>query len=196
MRRVDDVVGRMRLFKPLFLRSARGPDRLEAVVALLLGLLVLASVAVICGRVVADYDQLTATAAADGRSRHQVAATVRPDLPVPSAAAPAGGGLISVTVTWVAPGGRVRSGVVRLGAGSALPPQVWLWVDGTGAQVAPPLSGSEAFTTAILGGLVWESVVLVVLGGAYLVTRRALDRHRARLRERDWLGRRGGATTP
>ena len=185
----------MRLLKPVFLRSARGSDRLEAVVSVLLGLLVVASVAVICGRVVADYGHLAATAAADSRSRHQVVATVRPDLPVPSGAASAGGELTSVTATWVSPGGRVHSGVVHLGAGPALPQQVRLWVDGAGAQVAPPLSCSEVFTTAILGGLVWESVVLVVIGGSYLLTRRAMDRHRARLWERDWLRWRGGAIT-
>lgn len=89
----------------------------------------------------------------------------------------------------------MHSGVVHLGAGPALPQQVRLWVDGAGAQVAPPLSCSEVFTTAILGGLVWESVVLVVIGGSYLLTRRAMDRHRARLWERDWLRWRGGAIT-
>ncbi len=43
----------------------------------------------------------------------------------------------------------------------------------------PPLSGSEVFVTAVLGGALWESAAL---GGACLISRRLLDKRRARLR--------------
>ncbi|GLY40382.1 hypothetical protein Amsp01_064050 [Amycolatopsis sp. NBRC 101858] len=60
--------------------------------------------------------------------------------------------LVVVSVATVRPG-------IPVPAGSA----------SRGGQAAPPLRGAEAFTTAILGGLVGEGVVLVVLGGVYLL---------------------------
>lgn len=185
LRRSGVVARRVRLLKPIFLRSARGADRFEALLLLVVSLLVVVSVAVICRQVVADYDRLAASAAADARARHQVVATLRPDIPVPAGTGSAGGELTPVTATWIAPGGQVRRGVVDVGAGPALPRHVQVWIDQAGGQVAQPLSGAEAFTTAILGGLVWESVVLVVLGGGYLLVRRGLDRRRARLWDRE-----------
>lgn len=175
----------IRLLKPIFLRSARGTDRLEAALLLVIGLFVIASVAVICRQVVADYDRLAASSAADARARHLVVATVRPDIPVLAGSASAGGELVPVTATWLAPDGRIQRGVVDVGAGPALPQHVQVWIDRAGGQVAPPLSGAEAFTTAILGGLVWECVVLAVLGGLYLLLRRGLDRRRARYWNRE-----------
>lgn len=195
LRKPSAVSRHVRLLKPVFLRSARGSDRLEALLALAVSLLVVASVAVICTRVVADYDRLAASAAADARSRHLVVATLRPDIPVPAASESAVGQPTAVTATWTLPGGHVRRGVVQVGAGSALPQHVQVWVDQAGGQVAPPLSGAEVFTTAILGGIVWESVVLIVLGGVSLLVRRGLDRHRSRAWDRDWLRWSGGATT-
>lgn len=180
------VARRARLLKPIFARSARGTDRLEALLLLVVSLLVVVSVAVIGGHVAADRDRLAASAAADARARHLVVATVRPDIPVPAGSGLAGGELVPVTATWLAPGGQVRRGVVDVGAGPALPQHVQMWIDRAGGQVAPPLSGAEAFTTAILGGLVWEGVVLVALGGVYLLFRRGLDRRRARSWEREW----------
>ncbi|WP_460441930.1 Rv1733c family protein [Amycolatopsis stemonae] len=184
-RRSNAVGRRVRLLKPVFARSARGSDRLEGLLILAVGLLAVVSVAIVCVHVVADHDRLAASVAADARARHQVVATLRPDLPVPAGAEPAGGELTPVTATWPAPHGQVRRGVVEVGAGPALPQHVQVWVDQAGAQVAPPLTGAEAFTTAILGGVVWESVALLVLGGVYLLFRRGLDRHRARLWDRE-----------
>jgi hypothetical protein len=196
LRKPSAVSRRVRLLKPAFLRSARGSGRLEALLALVVSLLVVASVAAICTRVVADYDRLAASVAADARSRHLVVATLRPDIPVPAASDSAGGQAAAVTAMWTSPGGQVRRGVVQVGAGPVLPQHVQVWVDQAGGQVAPPLSGAEVFTTAILGGVVWESVVLIVLGGGYLLLRRGLDKHRARSWDREWLRWSGGATAP
>ncbi|MEU0794108.1 hypothetical protein ABZ342_28915 [Amycolatopsis sp. NPDC005961] len=70
-----------------------------------------------------------------------------------------------------------------------------MWVDRAGRQVAPPLGGAEVVATAILGGVVWESLVLVVVGGVHLLLRREVDRRRARLWDREWLRWCGNATT-
>ncbi|WP_326948595.1 hypothetical protein OG439_07320 [Amycolatopsis sp. NBC_01307] len=136
------VPRRLRLLKPMVSRSGRMPDRLEAWVIALLGLLAAGSAAVVGVLSVVDYGRLAASAAADARARHVVNASLRPDIPVPA--------------------GR--------------------------ATVAPPLSGSEVFITAVLGGVLWESAALAVLGGVYLIGCRLLDKHRARLWERALSG--------
>ncbi len=83
-----------------------------------------------------------------------------------------------------------------MGAGPGFPKHVEVWIDQAGQQVAPPLSGSEAFVTAVLGGVLWESAALAALGGVYLISRHLLDKHRARLWERALARLRGDATAP
>jgi hypothetical protein len=180
--------------KPIVSRSGRVSDRLEAWVIVVLGLLAAASIAVVGVLSAADYGRLAASAAADVHARHLVVAKLRPDIPVLAGRAPGGAsGLKSVTAIWSAPGGQPRRGVVEVGGGAAVPKRVQLWTDQAGRQVAPPLSGSEVFITAVLGGVLWESAALAVLGGVYLISRHLLDKHRARLWDRALSG---DATAP
>ncbi|SEO98416.1 Rv1733c family protein [Amycolatopsis saalfeldensis] len=190
----------LRLLKPIVSRSGRVPDRLEAWAIVLLGLLAAVSIAVVGVLSAAEYGRLAATAAAEARSHHLTVAKLRPDVPAPPGEAPGGGagiaGLRSVTADWSAPDGRPRRGVVQVARGPALPTQVPVWTDQSGRRVAPPLSGSDAFITAVVGGALAESAALAVLGGGYLVSRRLLDKHRARLWERALAHLGGNATTP
>jgi len=194
------VPRRLRLVKPIVFRSGRVPDRLEAWVIVLLGLLAAGSIAVVGVLSAADYGRLAASAAADAHARHLVVANLRPDIPAPAGRAPGSGagapGLTSVTAAWNAPDGQPRRGVVEVGSGAVVPKHVQVWTDQAGRQVAPPLSGSEVFITAVLGGVLWESAALAVLGGVYLIGRHLLDKHRARLWERALARWRGDATAP
>ncbi|WP_328649156.1 hypothetical protein OHS58_18395 [Amycolatopsis sp. NBC_00348] len=187
------VPRRLRLLKPMVSRSGRMPDRLEAWVIALLGLLAAGSVAVVGVLSVADYGRLAASAAADARARHVVSASLRPDIPVPAGRATGVADVASVMAIWSAPDGRSRRGVVQVAVGPVFPEHFQVWTDQVGRQVAPPLSGSEVFITAVLGGVLWESAALAVLGGVYLIGRRLLDKHRARLWERALSG---DATAP
>ncbi|WP_329048280.1 hypothetical protein OG738_38000 [Amycolatopsis sp. NBC_01488] len=191
---------RLRLVKPIASRSGRLPDRLEAWVIVVLGLLAAVSIAVVGVLSAADYGRLAAAAAAQAHSRHLVAANLRPDIPVPAGRAQGSGSgvadLRSVTAVWSAPNGQPRRGVVQLGAGPVVPKHVQVWTDQAGRQVAPPLSGPEVFITAVLGGVLWESAALAALGATYLISRHLLDKHRARLWEHALARWRGNATAP
>lgn len=147
--------------------------RPEAWVLVVLGLLAAASVVVVGLLSAADYGRLASSAAADAHARHLVVAQLRPDIPAGRAPG-AASGLKAVTATWSAPDGQPRRGVVEVSGGVAVPKSVQVWTDRMGRQVAPPLSGSEVFVTAVLGGVLWESVALAVLGGVYLISRRLL----------------------
>lgn len=190
----------LRLLRPIVSRSGRVPDRLEAWAIALLGLLAAGSIAVVGVLSAADYGRLAATTAAETRSHHLVVAKLRPDLPAPPGEASGGGagiaGLMSVTADWSAPDGQSRRGVVQVAGGPAFPAQVQVWTDQTGHRVAAPLRGSDVFITAVVGGVLWESAVLAVLGGVYLISRHLLDKHRARLWERALARLGGNATTP
>jgi hypothetical protein len=186
--------------RPIISRSGRVPDRLEAWAITLLGLLAAVSIAVVGVLSATDYGRLAAAAAADAHSRHLVVAVLRPDIPPRPGEVPGNGagigGLMPVTADWSAPDGQPRRGVVQVAGGPAFPRQVPVWTDQSGRRVTPPLSGSDVFITAVVGGLLWESAVLVGLGGVYLISRRLLDKHRARLWERALARLGGNATTP
>jgi hypothetical protein len=192
------VPRRLRLVKPIVSRSGRVPDRLEAWVIVVLGLLAAASIAVVGVLSAADYGRLAASAAADAHARHLVVASLRPDIPVPAGRASSGGtgvaDLTSVTAVWSAPNGQSQRGVVQVSGNSVVPKHVQVWINQAGRQVAPPLSGSEVFITAVLGGVLWESAALAALCGVYLISRHLLDKHRARLWERALARWRGDAT--
>ena len=189
---------RLRLVKPIFIRAARGSDRLEAAVIVVVALLALASVVVVSALSVADYGRMAATAATQAHSRHRVVADLHPGIPVRAAAGsgPTAPSLTAVVATWRTPSGHVQRGVVEVARGSAPPSHVAIWTDRSGRQVAPPLTGGEMFTAAVLGGVVWESTALVALGACYLLGRRIMDRHRVRQWERAWSRWRGGAPSP
>lgn len=184
--------------KPIVSRSGRAPDRLEAWVIVVLGLLAAASIALVSVLSAADYSRLAATTATEAHSRHPVSATLRLDIPLPgrTTGGAAAADLASVTAVWNAPDGQSRGGVVQVAAGPVFPERVQVWTDQAGRQVAPPLSGSEVFLTAVLGGVLWESAALAALGGVYLISRHLLDKHRARLWERALAPLRGDATAP
>ncbi|WP_329065063.1 Rv1733c family protein [Amycolatopsis sp. NBC_01480] len=190
----------LRLVRPIISRSGRAPDRLEAWAIVLLGLLAAVSIAVVGVLSATDYGRLAATAAADAHSRHLVTAKLRPDIPLPPGEVSGGGaaigGLRSVTADWSAPDGQPRRGVVQVAAGPSFPAQTPVWTDQSGSRVTPPLGGSEVFLTAVVGGVLWESAILAALGGVYLISRRLLDKHRARLWERALARLGGNATTP
>ncbi|WIV59208.1 Rv1733c family protein [Amycolatopsis nalaikhensis] len=195
-RRSGAASRKLRLVKPLFRRAARASDQLEAAIVVVVALLAIASVAVVGTLSVADYGRMESAVATQVHSRRLVIADVHPGSPVHVAA---GGGsrgpsLTAVAATWSTPSGHLQRGVVEVATGSALPRHVQIWTDQSGRQVAPPLTGVEVFITAVLGGVLWESIALVALGGCYLLGRRILDRRRAQQWERAWSRWRGAPT--
>lgn len=196
-RRSGAAPRKLRLVKPLFRRAARASDRLEAAIVVVVALLAIASVAVVGTFSVADYGRMESAVATQVHSRRLVIADLHPGSPVRTVA---GGGtepsLTAVAATWSTPSGHLQSGVVEVATGSALPRHVQIWIDQSGRQVAPPLTGVEVFIAAVLGGVLWESIALAALGGCYLLARRILARRRARQWERAWSRWRGGAPTP
>ncbi|MFI5612112.1 hypothetical protein [Amycolatopsis sp. NPDC051903] len=178
------VVRGLRLVRPAVRRrpAVRICDRIEAVVLLVLGVLLLGSVPVCWGVGAAVF---AAGRAADTRLgvRYEVTAKLFPaDLPA-HGKPPV---VRDVHATWTAPDGAARSGLVTVELSPGAPAITQIWVDRAGLEADAPRSAGDLVFVGVMYGAAAESGCLAAAALAYAIARALLDRSRARGWESAW----------
>lgn len=163
----------------------RRVDRIDNVVTLVtLGLVVVAvAVSVVVGA------QAGRRVLAAGSATHdrEVTATLLADSPitVPLGGAPAGPMIVPVPARWSV-AGRTYQGYLRVGEGAQAGATVPIWIDAAGDQVDPPVSTFDAVERGGITGLVVLAVAGALLGTAFGLMRRQLNRARLRAWDAEW----------
>ncbi|QRP42917.1 hypothetical protein [Amycolatopsis sp. FDAARGOS 1241] len=88
--------------------------------------------------------------------------------------------------TWPGPDGTRHTGQVKADAGTHRGDQVQIWVDGSGAVVAAPLSSAAAVVNAVAAAVGLYFVTCLALALAYGTSVFALNRRRGRKWQQEW----------
>ena len=152
----------------------RTSDRVQAVTLVLLLALALAAVPIAGAVGTAIYDARVHAIATERLSIRQVTATAIADsvitrLPYQSS--------IATELQWQ-DGGRDHRAIVDTDSEMKAGGHTEIWIDSTGAQSRPPLSGSDAATEAIMSAFLLISALAVATLGAWTVLGHVLDRGR------------------
>ena len=87
---------------------------------------------------------------------------------------------------WIGPDSQPRTGLVTVGAGTNAGDEVRIWIGQDGARVSAPPTQSNAVGAGLLSGLGVLLVGGTVVGGVWLLVRRATASANARRWEREW----------
>lgn len=179
----------VRLLVPWRSPLARGSDRLQGVLVLLLVVLALAPLALVGPAQGAAEHHLAVAAQAEVAGRERVTATLLEPAALPSAQAGdvAASGLLrpEVPAAWTGPDGRARTGLVAVEPGARAGQRVAVWADDAGTALpdpSPELIVSRAWAQVVLGLLSWWSL----LGFVHLGLDAVLDRQRDRWWTAQW----------
>jgi hypothetical protein len=165
---------------------ARGVDRAEAAVVLILLTLWLVALPIVATVGSVSWADSSARSAEQQRSLASVQAVVEQDAQLPIGAGEATPVWITVPVSWTGSDGQQATGVAEVAATAAAGDHVTVWLDSAGRIVpAPASSESLAGLTLLVGAGTWILIglVLLVLGWA---VRRRLDRRRWRAWGQEW----------
>jgi hypothetical protein len=177
----------------------RRTDRIESSLLLVVVMFVLMMVPLTAAYGTITYGELVEQSRLDRQTGHQVEATVLRTAPEAAAAqqnteAPPPSGNIDARrwVGWTQDG-QTRTARWEPAAGVRPGETIDLWVDRTGAPVAPPLTGADSAATAVIAALtMWLLMATAAAAGLYGLHRWA-EHHRRAAWESEW---RGLDTTP
>lgn len=165
---------------------ARGVDRAEAAMVLLLILLGVAALPVVATLVSARWSDAAEKSAAQRRSLTAVVAIVDRSAQVAVGATDGTPVWLPAPVSWTGPDGRRVSGVTDVPASAVAGSPVTVWLDPAGRIVAPPAGPVALAGLAVLvgaGSWILIGLVLFVAGWA---ARRRFDRGRLRAWGQEW----------
>lgn len=91
-----------------------------------------------------------------------------------------------VPAAWTGPDGRTHTGPVRAPAGATAGSQVRVWVDLQGVPTRPPVTAAVAVATGALAAIGVLLIGAIVVGAAWMFTRRAIAGVNAARWEREW----------
>jgi hypothetical protein len=109
---------------------------------------------------------------------HQVSAVLLQSAPPPVLAASATSSVAGVRAQWMVPGGAARTGDVPVPGGMKAGNTVTVWIDRAGQLTGPPLSPAQVTGQAAQAAATASALLALVLAGALLLARRALNRRR------------------
>lgn len=165
---------------------ARGVDRAESAVVLLLIVLWMAALPVVATIASARWSDAAGQSAADQRSLTAVAAVVDRSAQVPVGATDAAPVWIPAPVRWTGSDGRPATGITDVPASAVAGDRVTVWLNPAGRVVpAPPSPAALAGLAVLLGAGSWLLIGLLLLGAGWTVRRR-LDRRRLRAWGHEW----------
>ncbi|MDU0292334.1 hypothetical protein [Saccharothrix longispora] len=160
-------------------------DRVEAAVAAVVVAVALLGVPVAAAVGSEVHVARAATSAEQSRTRHPVDAVLQRAAPSSDVRTTA---FSRVPARWVLPDGTTRDGEVTVARDLVAGSRVRIWLDPTGAPVAPPLTAEGAAVAAVVAaGGVW----LALSGAAaltYVLVRVVHSRARRRRLEAEWAG--------
>ena len=164
----------------------RRSDRLQFGARLLLvGLLLALAVPVGLAVGTAVYTQGRADAALQAASRHRTTAQLLDDASAPTERADTWQAA-HARVTWIAPSGDPREGVVDVAAGARAGTPVRVWVDESGQLSGPPRAAGDAAREGVSLGIVAFLGFTVVTVLSYELFRLVLDLSRSRGWDDEW----------
>jgi hypothetical protein len=165
---------------------ARGVDRVEAVVVLVLTAIWLVALPIAATMASLSWADAAARASEQQQSLTAAEAVVEQGVPLPIGAADAAPVWITAPVSWTGPGGHPGTGTVEVPATAAAGDHVTVWLDGAGRLVpAPPSPEALAGTTILIGAGGWLLIGLSLLVLGRLIRRR-LDRRRLSAWGQEW----------
>jgi hypothetical protein len=109
---------------------------------------------------------------------HQVSAVLLQSAPPPVLAASGTSSVAEVRAQWMVPGDAVRTGDVPVPGGTKAGNTVTVWIDRAGQLTSPPLSPAQVTGQAAQAAAGASALLALVLAGALLLARRALNRRR------------------
>lgn len=177
--------------RPLSLRVwrnplARGIDRVEAAIVLILISLWLVSLPIVATIASVRWADDSARSAEQLRSLTAVQATVQQNVQTPIGSADAAPVLITAPVSWTGSDGQLATGIVEVPATAVVGDHVTIWLDGAGRVVTPPPSPEALAGLMMVGGAgTWVLVGLLAFLVGWAVRRR-LDRRRLRAWGQEW----------
>ena len=177
--------------RPLSLRVwrnplARGIDRVEAAVVLILIVGWLVALPIVATVASVRWADAAADAAQQEQSLRSVQATVEQNVQAPIGSSDVAPVWITAPVSWTGPGGQPATGVVDVPATAVAGDHVTVWLDGAGRIVPAPRSPEALAGLAMLAGAgTWILIGLLALLVGWAVRRR-LDRRRLRAWGQEW----------
>lgn len=91
-----------------------------------------------------------------------------------------------VPARWVLPDGTYRETLASADLGASAGDEVTVWLDESGAVVAPPVMPVDATSTGVGVGVGVWLIAVTVLAAGYLLARSLLNRARRAAWEREW----------
>jgi hypothetical protein len=119
---------------------------------------------------------------AEAGTRTMATATVLESVPILANEQPPS----DVPARWIGPDGRPRTGLVTVAAGTNAGNEVPIWLARDGARVPAPPTQSNAVGAGLVSGLGVLLAGETVVGGVWLLVRRATAAANARRWEREW----------
>ncbi|HWD03243.1 MAG TPA: hypothetical protein VG674_12410 [Amycolatopsis sp.] len=115
-------------------------------------------------------------------------ATLLADGPPATAAGRSGqlGSPMPTAASWLGPDGVRHVGQVNADRGAHRGDRVRIWVDGSGALVGPPLSPAVVLVNATAAAAGVFAATCLALALAHGITMFVMNRHRARMWQREW----------
>lgn len=167
---------------------ARGVDRAEAAVAIVIVLLALVLVPVLLTLGSVTHSGLVEQGRREAATRHETVAVLTEDAPVTAAGTPGtvASAKVKVAARWELADGTTRTGRVDADEGLHSGTEVRVWVDDAGAPAAAPLSAEDAVAMGVLVAVIGWFAVACVLAVIWLVLHHAFDRHRYRAWDAEW----------
>jgi len=165
---------------------ARGVDRAEAAVVLILISLWLVALPIVATVGSVSWADAAARSAEQQRSLASVQGVVEQNAQVPIGAGEATPVWIAAPVSWTGSDGQQATGIVEVPATAVVGDHVTVWLDGAGRVVpAPTSSESLAGLTMLVGAGTWILIGLVMFVLGWTIRRR-LDRRRWRAWGQEW----------
>jgi hypothetical protein len=165
---------------------ARGVDRIESAVTLILIALWLVTLPIVATVASVRWADASADATQRQQALRSVQAMVEQNVQVPIGAIDVAPVWITASVSWTGSDGRPATGVVEVPATAVVGDHVTVWLDGAGRIVPPPASPEAlAGLTMLAGAGSWILLGLLALLVGWAVRRR-LDRRRLRAWGQEW----------
>lgn len=165
---------------------ARGLDRAEAAVVLLLVAVWLVTLPIVATVGSVRLADASAEAALQRQSETPVQAVVQQSVQLPIGSADAPPLWVTAPARWTGADGQPATGVVEVPATAAAGDRVTVWLDDAGRVVPAPASADAlAGLTIVAGAGSWFLIGVLILLVGWAVRHR-LDRRRLRAWEREW----------